>query len=645
MRPNRVSYSGFLSYSRKDRAQAVRLVRALEDFSLPSSVKRRLKARNAEFTAPRPIFRDEEDMPVGGVMSERLRSVLDASASLIVLCTPTSAKSDWVDQEIRYFQEHHPDRPLVPVIGAGDPDTRGCFPAALTARGRPLAADLRDPREFRTNVPKIAAAMLRLDMEEMVRRIQRRRLMRVAIASGVIGAALASVAVLGAVTLQQAARAGQADELARGTIERLLNESRVEADKVGQLAAKRMLHNVAAEYFDGKPARRMTDEDWLLKAEWLRQRGSDEFSAGRFDQAQELRLEASRIAASLVADRPNNGAAHFSLGQSVGDIAEGYYQRGDIEATKKYQDMALEAFRNAVRLEPLHVQAKLQFAYAQINLGNLDLNEYRNPEIAAERFGGAISEIEDLATDATARTNLSATFALRVSALAQYSTADAVLKEIDHWEKVLAALELDAREGGPIGDSRINEILVRDWIVVSRLKERAGRIDAAKEASKKVLGFAARLKEDTENQSRLKLAESVPGQPTQCAASEIRFEHTNLDADAVGEWSVCFRTASARQRKTSCESFLTVLENVPPNLSLESYWAQMVVACAKQAYLTKDPELSALAQAAGKSRFFGRPRKNFTLWTQLEFRDSARYFGDSVWVEQLKSELSFSGWQ
>ncbi|HEX5008484.1 MAG TPA: toll/interleukin-1 receptor domain-containing protein, partial [Hyphomonadaceae bacterium] len=137
-----LQFAAFLSYSRRDVRLARWLVRSLEEFRLPRQTVDDLKARNAAFIAARPVFRDEHDMPVGGVISERLSEVLDASASMIVLCTAASAKSDWVNREIELFASRHPDRRIIPAVAEGEPDSDASYPPALLKLGKPLAADV-----------------------------------------------------------------------------------------------------------------------------------------------------------------------------------------------------------------------------------------------------------------------------------------------------------------------------------------------------------------------------------------------------------------------------------------------------------------------------------------------------------------------
>ena len=55
---------------------------------------------------------------------------LDQADALIVLCTPNSARSTYVNEEIRLFKWKYSGRSIIPVIAGGEPGhpERECFP-------------------------------------------------------------------------------------------------------------------------------------------------------------------------------------------------------------------------------------------------------------------------------------------------------------------------------------------------------------------------------------------------------------------------------------------------------------------------------------------------------------------------------------
>src|SRR3954466_14006059 len=123
-------YTAFISYSHKDAAVGRWLHRRLEGYRLP----RRLAGSEGEHgpvpARLTPIFRDREELPAAGDLSEKVRAALAASESLVILCSPDAAASPWVAKEISTFRSLHPDRPILAAIAAGEPPD--CFPPELT---------------------------------------------------------------------------------------------------------------------------------------------------------------------------------------------------------------------------------------------------------------------------------------------------------------------------------------------------------------------------------------------------------------------------------------------------------------------------------------------------------------------------------
>ena len=127
----------FISYNHKDVKWAQWLQRKLEWYRLPS------EAHN-EFSDSRyirPVFRDRDTL-TSGVLNDSLRDHLEASRYLVVICSPNSAKSEWVSAEIKAFIDMGRLEQIVPFIVDGSPceyshaDIRQplmgeCFPLAL----------------------------------------------------------------------------------------------------------------------------------------------------------------------------------------------------------------------------------------------------------------------------------------------------------------------------------------------------------------------------------------------------------------------------------------------------------------------------------------------------------------------------------
>src|SRR3990172_2954956 len=155
--PVSLKYRAFISYSHADTNWARWLHRGLESFRIDKDLAGRETATGAIPKALRPIFRDRDDFTAGNTLTDQTLAALDASAALIVICSPSSAKSPYVNEEIRLFKARHPKRPVIPLIVGGKPGDAQleCFPPALRfkldAKGRTtkkpveiLAADARE---------------------------------------------------------------------------------------------------------------------------------------------------------------------------------------------------------------------------------------------------------------------------------------------------------------------------------------------------------------------------------------------------------------------------------------------------------------------------------------------------------------------
>ena len=119
--PQAARYDGFIACSESDAPWAERLSQRLE-----------------RYYAVRPLMLKQHffrtlDENKDYALSQTTTSALEASRSLIVICSPAAAKSHRVNEEIRAFKSRHPNRPVFPLIIDGKPgDEDGeCFPPLL----------------------------------------------------------------------------------------------------------------------------------------------------------------------------------------------------------------------------------------------------------------------------------------------------------------------------------------------------------------------------------------------------------------------------------------------------------------------------------------------------------------------------------
>jgi WD40 repeat protein len=196
-------YAGFISYAHADEAWARWLHRALEAYRLPRQLARKMLKQGMPARL-RPVFRDRDELPSSSDLGGKLRGALASSRALIVLCSPHSAQSRWVNEEIREFQAQGRSDRIFCMIVAGEPHSsdpaQDCFPPSLT--GEPLACDARKDRDGKLNaLLKLVAGIVGVNFDELKRRDRSRRIRR-----RIVVSAATAVLLIGAVTLGNYAR-------------------------------------------------------------------------------------------------------------------------------------------------------------------------------------------------------------------------------------------------------------------------------------------------------------------------------------------------------------------------------------------------------------------------------------------------------
>ncbi len=194
-------FYAFISYSHADEAFVKKLQDKIETYQLPSSLQRLKEGLPNKVY---PLFRDATDLPPGR-LSEEIRKKLADSKYLIVICSPHSAGSYWVNQEIAEFRRLGRPERIIPVIidgevnavgpgGVPDPK-RECFPSLLLdevrrgAEGQLLGVSV--PKDGpRKAILKVIAKMLELDPDDLIARDQirerKRRVVRLAAAAALV---------------------------------------------------------------------------------------------------------------------------------------------------------------------------------------------------------------------------------------------------------------------------------------------------------------------------------------------------------------------------------------------------------------------------------------------------------------------------
>lgn len=237
-------YRAFISYSHADEKWARWLHRSLETYRIP----KRLIGQKTEFGAVpaklAPVFRDREELASATDLGQKLTDALEGSATLIVICSRSSASSHWVNEEILAYKRLGRSNRIFSLIVDGEPyssaipgeEAQECFPEALRfqidgdgeltrTQAEPIAADARPGKDGKSHAKiKLIAGMLGVGFDDLRQRELQRRNRRLAfisvsaVAGMVFAIGLATTAVIARNEAQeQRARAEKEAETARQT--------------------------------------------------------------------------------------------------------------------------------------------------------------------------------------------------------------------------------------------------------------------------------------------------------------------------------------------------------------------------------------------------------------------------------------------
>ena len=387
-------YSAFISYSSHDRKFAAWLHRELEAYRLPKRLAAEGAPRGGRL---KPLFHDTWELNAHHDLPQALREAIAQSESMIVICSPAAAKSEWVGREIELFRALHGDAPIRAALAEGEPEA--AFPPALLGDEdtQPVAADFRRPSADRKlGVLKLVAALAGVQLDELVQRDGQRRTRRVMAISGAAVAAMAVVSVLSVVAITSRQAAERQRSKAEGLNEVMLTDVRARLKRSGRLDLLSTVNQAVESYYRGQD--NVSDSGQEQRARLLQAMGEDDEKRGDLNSATARFLEARLLTASLLAAKPNDPKRIFAQAQSEYYMGFIDWQKGDGAAARRGFEAYNQLAQRLVQADPRNIDWQLEAAYAESNLGMLALRQAGDAPTAERHFTTALQKFQ-LAAD------------------------------------------------------------------------------------------------------------------------------------------------------------------------------------------------------------------------------------------------------
>ena len=386
-------YRAFISYSHRDTQWATWLHRSLETYRPPKRLIGQTTPRGPVPPRLAPTFRDREELPSATDLGTHLNEALQQSACQIVICSPASARSKWVNEEILAFKRlGREDRIFCLIIG-GEPnatdlpgrESEECFPPALryklgpdgalsSQRSEPIAADARSDKDGKANAKlKLIAGLLGVGFDALRQRELARRNKRLALiaAASVTGMVIATGLAVSAVLAREEAvaqrkRAETEAETARQTSNFMVDLFRVSdpSEALGNTITAREILDKGATRIEqdlsGQPK---------IQATLMETIGTVYTSLGLYDPA------ASLLKSALDKRRSTYGSDDPEVARSLDRLAEVLKLKAEYADSEKM-------FRSAVAIERARGQTDSESARTLYELADLlvRMGEFKQAE-------------------------------------------------------------------------------------------------------------------------------------------------------------------------------------------------------------------------------------------------------------------------
>jgi tetratricopeptide (TPR) repeat protein len=391
-------YRAFISYSHRDKVWADWLHKALETYAIPSRLVGQTTAAGVIPRRLAPIFRDRDELASATDLGGKVNGALAQSANLIVICSPRSATSRWVQEEVLAYKQLGRSEHIFCLIVDGEPnasdlpgrEAEECFAHALRyrlgsdnalshQRTEPIAADARPGQDGKSNAKlKLIAGLLDVGFDQLKQReLQRRnrRLAAVAALAVAVMAVTTTLAIMALIARHAAVVASQAAVRRQKQAESLVNFMLGDLnDKLAQVSRLDILESVddhAMRYFQSLPTTDVTDEALAQRAKALEKIGSVRMDQGHLPAAMASYQAALKLAAKLAEAAPTDTSRQITYAEIWAFIGMTHWTQGQLDDAQRSFESAQHILQRSEQDAASSAPLKLQLTMIDNNIGHV----------------------------------------------------------------------------------------------------------------------------------------------------------------------------------------------------------------------------------------------------------------------------------
>ena len=338
-------YKAFISYNHQDAKFAKFLHTRLENYSShesgPNIVKKPLF----------PIFLDESELTAGSTLSDAIKDAIGASEFLIVICSQNSVSSKWVREEIAWMRKLHDTPRIIGVI----PKTNGdeTHLNALFEQGSEhLAADFRTRNNKHLQLSKIAATLMRLDLDILYKRETRRKNKQITFMGTTLSTIAGIMTLLAANAYSSEKEAVRQRQQSEDVIAFMIDDFRDDLERLDKLDMLADVGQKAQDYFEDRDINLLSDESVILQSRTLRQLSDVDIMRGKLASSKDRVASAYSASKLMMSRRPNQNDAIQEHGDNAAHWAYVEYQLGDLEIAKTLALEAMTLYEKGINLFP-----------------------------------------------------------------------------------------------------------------------------------------------------------------------------------------------------------------------------------------------------------------------------------------------------